>query len=135
MMVFLPGGLTSTAPCHLSAVIRFADSRKAFNDALAVMDWVNLYALAVNEENASGGRVVTAPYQWCSRRDTCGYALLSRFLSSYTLQGLHDFLLTAAAIGIRYQRKCQHLRRRSGCQGRSGRRVHGGGRVNLCAWW
>ena len=58
------------------------------------MDWVNLYALAVNEENASGGTCGDCTHQWCGRRDTCGYALLSRFCPSYTLQGLHDFLLT-----------------------------------------
>lgn len=77
----LPGGLNVKR--RAKAIYRQLsgiDSRKVFHDLLGVMDWINLYALAVNEENASGGRVVTAPTNGAKRGHSCGDALLSGLL-------------------------------------------------------
>ena len=69
------------------------------------MDWVNLYALAVNEENAAGGRVVTAPPM--ARRASCRRCCTTTTAScpTPTTPGVRDFLPTAAAIGIPLARK------------------------------
>ena len=71
-------------------------------DPLEIMDWVTLYALAVNEENASGGRVVTAPTNGAAGIIP---AVLKYHLTASSETGQDDienFLLTAAAIGILY---------------------------------
>jgi len=88
--------------------------------ALAVMDWVNLYALAVNEENAAGGRVVTAP--------TNGAAgIIPAVMHFYVnhCKGANDdnivrFLLTAGAIGILYKENASISGAEVGCQGEVG---------------
>lgn len=89
-------------------------------DHLHVLDWVNLYALAVNEENAAGGRVVTAP--------TNGAAGIIPAVLSYYLEhtpganndGMRVFLLTAAAIGILYILNASISGAEVGCQGEVG---------------
>ena len=117
----LPGGLQVQRRAKaIYQQLSAADSRKAFNDALAVMDWVNLYALAVNEENASGGRVVTAPTNGAAGVIPAVMHYYRDFCSSYTLQGLHDFLLTAAAIGIIIKENASISGAEVGCQGEVG---------------
>ena len=117
----LPGGLQVQRRAKaIYQQLSAADSRKAFNDALAVMDWVNLYALAVNEENASGGRVVTAPTNGAAGVIPAVMHYYRDFCPSYTLQGLHDFLLTAAAIGIIIKENASISGAEVGCQGEVG---------------
>ena len=89
-------------------------------DPLTVLDWVNLYALAVNEENAAGGRVVTAP--------TNGAAgIVPAVLHYYRFhtpgaddEGVIRFLLTAGAIGILYKENASISGAEVGCQGEVG---------------
>jgi L-serine dehydratase len=68
-----------------------------------VLDWVNLYALAVNEENAAGGRVVTAPTNGAAGIVPAVLHYYTRFVPGATDAGVIDFLLTAAAIGLLYK--------------------------------
>jgi L-serine dehydratase len=75
----------------------------ALRDPLQVMDWVNLYALAVNEENAAGGRVVTAPTNGAAGIVPAVLHYYARFVPAPTPRAWCDFLLTAAAIGILYK--------------------------------
>lgn len=117
----LPGGLQVQRRAKaIYQQLSSADSRKAFNDALAVMDWVNLYALAVNEENASGGRVVTAPTNGAAGVIPAVMHYYRDFCPSYTLDGLHDFMLTAAAIGIIIKENASISGAEVGCQGEVG---------------
>ena len=76
---------------------------KALTDPLAVLDWVNLYALAVNEENAAGGRVVTAPTNGAAGIVPAVLHYYRRFVPGANDEGVVDFLLTASAIGILYK--------------------------------
>src|SRR5690606_41326761 len=69
-------------------------------DPLTTLDWVNLYALAVNEENAAGGRVVTAPTNGAAGILPSVLRYYDRFIPGSNEQGAFDFLLTAAAVGI-----------------------------------
>jgi L-serine dehydratase len=93
---------------------------KALTDPLAVLDWVNLYALAVNEENAAGGRVVTAPTNGAAGIVPAVLHYYRRFVPSSTDEGVVDFLLTAAAIGILYKENASISGAEVGCQGEVG---------------
>jgi L-serine dehydratase len=92
----------------------------ALRDPLAVLDWVNLYALAVNEENAAGGRVVTAPTNGAAGIVPAVLHYYTRFVHGATEQGVIDFLLTAAAIGILYKENASISGAEVGCQGEVG---------------
>ncbi|HMA10504.1 MAG TPA: L-serine ammonia-lyase [Steroidobacteraceae bacterium] len=92
----------------------------ALRDQLVVLDWVNLYALAVNEENAAGGRVVTAPTNGAAGIIPAVLHYYSRFIVGATEQGVYDFLLTAAAIGILYKENASLSGAEVGCQGEVG---------------
>lgn len=92
----------------------------SLRDALSVLDWVNLYALAVNEENASGGRVVTAPTNGAAGIVPAVLHYYSRFISSSNDDGIVRFLLTAAAIGILYKENASISGAEVGCQGEVG---------------
>ena len=89
-------------------------------DPLQVLDWVNLYALAVNEENAAGGRVVTAPTNGAAGIVPAVLHYYARFVPGSTEQGVLDFLLTAAAIGILYKENASLSGAEVGCQGEVG---------------
>ena len=93
---------------------------KALTDPLAVLDWVNLYALAVNEENAAGGRVVTAPTNGAAGIVPAVLHYYCRFVPGATDEGVVDFLLTAAAIGILYKENASISGAEVGCQGEVG---------------
>ena len=93
---------------------------KALTDPLAVLDWVNLYALAVNEENAAGGRVVTAPTNGAAGIIPAVLHYYRRFVPSASDDGVVDFLLTAAAIGILYKENASISGAEVGCQGEVG---------------
>ncbi len=95
-------------------------TEKALTDPLAVLDWVNLYALAVNEENAAGGRVVTAPTNGAAGIVPAVLHYYRRFVPAATDEGVVDFLLTAAAIGILYKENASISGAEVGCQGEVG---------------
>ncbi len=84
------------------------------------MDWVNLYALAVNEENAAGGRVVTAPTNGAAGIVPAVLHYYARFVHHASEDGIVDFLLTAAAIGILYKENASISGAEVGCQGEVG---------------
>jgi L-serine dehydratase len=92
----------------------------AMRDPLTVLDWVNLYALAVNEENAAGGRVVTAPTNGAAGIIPAVMHYYDRFIPGANEQGIFDFLLTAAAIGILYKENASISGAEVGCQGEVG---------------
>ena len=92
----------------------------AMRDPLIVMDWVNLYALAVNEENAAGGRVVTAPTNGAAGIVPAVLHYYTRFMPGASDQGVVDFMLTAAAIGILYKENASISGAEVGCQGEVG---------------
>ncbi|MCA3217487.1 MAG: L-serine ammonia-lyase [Burkholderiales bacterium] len=89
-------------------------------DPLAVMDWVNLFALAVNEENAAGGRVVTAPTNGAAGIVPAVLHYYARFVPGADERGVFDFLLTAGAIGILYKENASISGAEVGCQGEVG---------------
>ena len=97
-----------------------ANPEAALRDPLQVLDWVNLYALAVNEENAAGGRVVTAPTNGAAGIVPAVLHYYTRFVPSATDQGVIDFLLTAAAIGMLYKENASISGAEVGCQGEVG---------------
>lgn len=92
----------------------------AYKDPLQVMDWVNLYALAVNEENAAGGRVVTAPTNGAAGIIPSVLHYYQRFVNGANEQGILDFLLTAAAIATLYKKNASISGAEVGCQGEVG---------------
>jgi L-serine dehydratase len=97
-----------------------SNPEKALMDPLQVLDWVNLYALAVNEENAAGGRVVTAPTNGASGIVPAVLHYYRRFVPGASDEGVVDFLLTAAAIGILYKENASISGAEVGCQGEVG---------------
>ena len=116
----LPGGLKVTRRAPLMLQELLAQPEAALRDPLTVLDWVNLYALAVNEENAAGGRVVTAPTNGAAGIIPAVLHYYDRFCPGASRQGIHDFLLTAAAIGILYKENASISGAEVGCQGEVG---------------
>jgi len=116
----LPGGLKvqRRAP-HMVRELR--DRPEAsLRDPLTILDWVNLYALAVNEENAAGGRVVTAPTNGAAGIVPAVMHYYDRFVPGANENGIIDFLLTAGAIGILYKENASISGAEVGCQGEVG---------------
>ncbi|MDQ7746653.1 L-serine ammonia-lyase [Hydrogenophaga pseudoflava] len=116
----LPGGFKvkrRAGELHRSLT---AHPEAALKDPLQVMDWINLYALAVNEENAAGGRVVTAPTNGAAGIVPAVLHYYARFIPGANEQGVIDFLLTAAAIGILYKENASISGAEVGCQGEVG---------------
>ena len=87
---------------------------------LDVMDWVNAYALAVNEENAAGGRVVTAPTNGAAGIVPAVLHYYRRFEEGANEEGVIRFLLVAAAMGMLYKRNASISGAEMGCQGEVG---------------
>jgi L-serine dehydratase len=116
----LPGGFkVKRRAAQLHADLT-ANPEAALRDPLIVMDWVNLYALAVNEENAAGGRVVTAPTNGAAGIIPAVLHYYARFVHGANDTGIEDFLLTAAAIGILYKENASISGAEVGCQGEVG---------------
>jgi len=92
----------------------------ALRDPLTILDWVNLYALAVNEENAAGGRVVTAPTNGAAGIVPAVLHYYVRFIGGADDDGVVRFLLTAAAIGLLYKENASISGAEVGCQGEVG---------------
>ncbi len=113
----LPGGLKvhRRAPGLLAHL-----ENERSNDPMLVMDWVNLYALAVNEENAAGGRVVTAPTNGAAGIIPAVMSYYNKFVRPLSDDAACRFLLTAAAIGILYKKNASISGAEVGCQGEVG---------------
>jgi L-serine dehydratase len=116
----LPGGFKVKRRAHALHQALSTNPEAALRDPLQVLDWVNLYALAVNEENAAGGRVVTAPTNGAAGIIPAVLHYYTRFVPSATDAGVIDFLLTAAAIGILYKENASISGAEVGCQGEVG---------------
>jgi L-serine dehydratase len=113
----LPGGLdvARRAPSLYKKL-----SARAEEDNLDQLDWINLYALAVNEENAAGGRVVTAPTNGAAGIIPAVLHYYRRFVDGADEDGVIEFLLTAGAIGILYKENASISGAEVGCQGEVG---------------
>ncbi len=114
----LPGGLKVRR--RAAALHRKLTCDTRTTDPLVAMDWVNLWALAVNEENAAGGRVVTAPTNGAAGILPAVLHYYLRFIPNAGEDGAHRFLLTAAAIGTLYKRNASISGAEVGCQGEVG---------------
>jgi L-serine dehydratase len=116
----LPGGLRvkrRAAALHRRLTTLLAGVPR---DPLEILDWVNLYALAVNEENAVGGRVVTAPTNGAAGIVPAVLHYYARHVPGANAAGVRDFLLTAGAIGILYKENASISGAEVGCQGEVG---------------
>ncbi len=115
----LPGGLrvARRAPALHGQLTAEAG---CWHDPLHAMDWVNLYALAVNEENASGGRVVTAPTNGAAGVIPAVLHYYRNFVPGASEDGVVRFLLTAGAIGVIYKTMASISGAEVGCQGEVG---------------
>ncbi len=116
----LPGGFKVKRRAAALRSALTAHPEQALRDPLQVLDWVNLYALAVNEENAAGGRVVTAPTNGAAGIVPAVLHYYTRFVAGASDAGVVDFLLTAAAIGILYKENASISGAEVGCQGEVG---------------
>ena len=116
----LPGGLHVKRRAPAMAADLSARPEAALRDPLTILDWVNLYALAVNEENAAGGRVVTAPTNGAAGIVPAVLHYYERFCPRSDENGIIDFLLTAGAIGILYKENASISGAEVGCQGEVG---------------
>jgi L-serine dehydratase len=116
----LPGGLRvkRRAPGLHKLLIERAE--RTLSDPLTVLDWVNLWALAVNEENAAGGRVVTAPTNGAAGIVPAILRYYQRFTPHSTDRGVHVFLFTAAAVGSLFKENASISGAEVGCQGEVG---------------
>ena len=92
----------------------------SLRDPLTIMDWVNLYALAVNEENAAGGRVVTAPTNGAAGIVPAVLHYYARFCPGAADAGVVRFLLTAGAVGLLFKVNASISGAEVGCQGEVG---------------
>ncbi|MNO79942.1 L-serine dehydratase 1 [compost metagenome] len=116
----MPGGLkVKRRAANLYRQLRVSPEA-SLRDNLSVLDWVNLYALAVNEENASGGRVVTAPTNGAAGIIPAVLHYYVNFIATSSDEGVQRFLLTAAAIGILYKENASISGAEVGCQGEVG---------------
>ncbi len=97
-----------------------AHPEAALRDPLSMVDWINLYAIAVNEENAAGGRVVTAPTNGAAGIIPSVLHYYTRCVPQASDDGVIDFLLTAGAIGILYKLNASISGAEVGCQGEVG---------------
>ena len=95
-------------------------NESALTDPLTILDWVALYALAVNEENAAGGRVVTAPTNGAAGIVPAVLRYYERFIRGADRTGVHTFLLTAGAVGMLYKLNASISGAEVGCQGEVG---------------
>ncbi len=114
----LPGGLkVKRRAASLNRKLRAAATS---DDPLYAMDWVNLWALAVNEENAAGGRVVTAPTNGAAGIVPAVLHYYARWVPGADDDGAVRFLLAAAAIGMLYKMNASISGAEVGCQGEVG---------------
>ena len=117
----LPGGLEVRRRAHrLAARLEAKEATGLRGDPLAPLDWLTVYAMAVNEENAAGGRVVTAPTNGAAGVVPAVAHYYARFIPGADHEGLMRFFLTSAAIGILYKENASISGAEVGCQGEVG---------------
>ncbi len=117
----LPGGLNVRRRAHrLAARLEEKEATGLHGDPLAPLDWVTVYAMAVNEENAAGGRVVTAPTNGAAGVVPAVARYYERFIPESDHEGIIRFFLTSAAIGILYKENASISGAEVGCQGEVG---------------
>jgi L-serine dehydratase len=117
----LPGGLNVRRRAHrLAERLHEKEANGLRSDPLAPLDWVTVYAMAVNEENAAGGRVVTAPTNGAAGVVPAVAHYYERFMPEADHEGLLRFFLTSAAIGILYKENASISGAEVGCQGEVG---------------
>ncbi|MBB1074028.1 L-serine ammonia-lyase [Rhodoferax sp. 4810] len=124
----LPGPYKVQRRAPLLAAQLRERAERTLADPLSVLDWVNVYAFAVNEENAAGGRVVTAPTNGAAGVIPAVLHYCDRFVAPFhgrdeagdAQRGVNDFLMTAAAIGILYKLNASISGAEVGCQGEVG---------------
>ncbi|MET9068772.1 L-serine ammonia-lyase [Streptosporangium sandarakinum] len=114
----LPGGLKVRRRAH--QLHRRLSGESPERDPLQAMDWVSLYALAVNEENAAGGRIVTAPTNGAAGIIPAVLTYYHRFTPTPGEDGVVRFLLTAGAIGVLFKENASISGAEVGCQGEVG---------------
>lgn len=115
----LPGGLkVKRRAAHMYRRLKSLDKNN--KDPLKIMDWVNLYALAVNEENAAGGKVVTAPTNGAAGIIPAVLYYFQQFKNICDEDAIIRFLLTAGAIGILFKKNASISGAEVGCQGEVG---------------
>lgn len=114
----LPGGLKVKR--RAAGLHRKLSHQKNSTDPLAIMDWVDLWALAVNEENADGGKVVTAPTNGAAGIIPAVIKYYTKVNPEYQSEDIERFLLTAGAIGILYKMNASISGAEVGCQGEVG---------------
>jgi L-serine dehydratase len=117
----LPGGLNVRRRAHrLAERLTEKESAGQASDPLAPLDWVTVYAMAVNEENAAGGRVVTAPTNGAAGVVPAVARYYERFVTGADHEGIIRYFLTSAAIGILYKENASISGAEVGCQGEVG---------------
>lgn len=117
----LPGGLKVKRRAHrLAHRLRTREAEDRLADPLAPLDWLSVYAMAVNEENAAGGRVVTAPTNGAAGVVPAVAFYYERFTPGASAEGIERFFLTSAAIGILYKENASISGAEVGCQGEVG---------------
>jgi len=117
----LPGGLQVKRRAHrLAERLRGKEAEGLNYDPLAPLDWLTVYAMAVNEENAAGGRVVTAPTNGAAGVVPAVACYYERFIPDADQEGILRFFLTSAAIGILYKENASISGAEVGCQGEVG---------------
>jgi L-serine dehydratase len=117
----LPGGLSVRRRAH--RLIKRLEEKEAnglHSDPLEPLDWVTAFAMAVNEENAAGGRVVTAPTNGAAGVVPAVAHYYERFVPESDHEGILQFFLTSAAIGILYKENASISGAEVGCQGEVG---------------
>ncbi len=113
----LPGQLSVT---RRAAKLRKSLEKRGEPQPLNAMEWVNAYAIAVNEENAAGGRVVTSPTNGAAGIIPAVLKFYEEFIPEADEEGVHKFLLTAGAIGVLYKINASISGAEMGCQGEVG---------------
>ena len=116
----LPGGMRVRRRAAELYRVLVEHPERNLQDPLNVMDWVNVYAIAVNEENAAGGRVVTAPTNGAAGIIPAVLHYYARFTPGATDEGIMRFLLAAGAIGALYKKNASISGADVGCQGEVG---------------
>jgi len=94
--------------------------KRGTQDGLDIMDWVNIFAIAVNEENAAGGRVVTSPTNGAAGIVPAVLHYYEKFVADANDEGVRQFLLVAGAIGTLYKINASISGAEMGCQGEVG---------------
>ncbi|MGB0123863.1 MAG: L-serine ammonia-lyase [Silvibacterium sp.] len=118
----LPGGLEvrRRAPRLSQRLLEKEREGQTNRDPLAPLDWVTVYAMAVNEENAAGGRVVTAPTNGAAGVIPAVATYYQNFIEGANEEGILRYFLTSAAIGVLYKENASISGAEVGCQGEVG---------------